>query len=304
MDRLAAMQVFVRVVETGGLSAAGRALGLAPSSVSRRIGELEDVLGVRLLQRTTRRLSLTEAGESYYERSRDILRAVDEATQSVSERRAGPTGVLRLTAPTSIASRHIAPAVADFQKRFPAVGIAMSVNDRLVDIVGEGFDLALRLGRLEDSSFIARKICETRRVVCASPEYLKRAGRPDRPEHLADHACLTFRRHPGANPWRFRADGKKKTVRVTGPFFADDGETLVAAACSGLGIVLLPEWLVGPEIDAGRLTEILTDTPTDPPRTPLHALYAPNPYVAPKVRAFVDFLVDRFAQNYAGRQQD
>lgn len=299
MDGLAAMQVFVRVVETGGLSAAGRALGLAPSSVTRRIGELEAMLGVRLLRRTTRKLSLTEAGETYYERSRDIVRAVEEANLAVTEKRAGPSGILRVTVPASVARLHVAPAVAAFHVRFPAVKVVMSVTDRMVDIVGEGLDVAIRSGRLEDSSLIARKLGEARRLVCASPAYLKRAGRPKRPDELSDHACLTFRTHPGTNLWRFGDAKAAIEVRATGPFFADDGQTLVAAASAGLGLILVPEWLVGGEISHGRLLEVLADTPPDPATTPLYAIYPPGPYLAPKVRAFVDFLAGRFSRDYA-----
>lgn len=298
MDRLAAMQVFVRVVEVGGLSAAGRALGLAPSSVSRRIGDLEDMLGVRLLQRTTRKLSLTEAGETYYERSRDIVRAVDEANLAVTEKRAGPSGVLRVTVPASGARRHIAPAIAAFQGQYPAVRVVMLVTDRMVDIVGEGLDVAIRAGKLDDSSLIARKVGEGRRMVCAGPSYLKRAGRPQRPDDLSDHACLTFRSHPGTNLWRFGKGKAAIEVRATGPFFADDGEALVAAACAGLGLVLVPEWLAGGEIGRGRLVEVLADYPPDPASTSLYAIYPPGPYIAPKVRAFIDFLAGRFSRDY------
>ena len=301
MDSLAAMQVFVRVVETGGLSAAGRSLGLAPSSVSHRIAELEAMLGVKLLHRTTRKLSLTEAGETYYERALDIVGAVVEANLAVTEVRARPGGLLRLAVPASVAGRHMAPAVATFHGLYPAVRVAMSVTDRLVDIVGEGQDLAIRVGRLEDSSLIARKLGQARRLDCASPAYLKRAGRPAHPEALGSHACLTFRSHPGGNLWRFQNGPKKTEVRVTGPLFADDGATLVAAACAGLGIVLVPEWLVGREIFSGDLVEVLTDQTADPPTTPLHAVYAPGPYMAPKIRAFVDFLAGRFASGYAWR---
>lgn len=302
MDTLAAMQVFVRVAETGGLTAAGRVLGLAPSSVSRRISELEDMLGVRLLHRTTRKLSLTEAGEIYYERTRDIVRAVEEVNLAVTEERASPSGILRVTVPASVARLHVAPAVAAFHARYPAVKVVMSVSDRLADIVDQGLDVAIRIGPLEESSLIARKVGESRRLVCAGPSYLKRAGRPLRPDELTDHACLTFRGHPGGNPWRFR-DGEATTeVRATGPFFADNGEVLVAAACAGLGLVLAPEWLVGEEIGRGRLVEVLADHPPDPAATPLHAVYPPGPYIAPKVRAFVDFLAGRFSRNYAWRE--
>ena len=294
MDNLAAMRVLVRVVETSGFSAAGRALGMATSSVSRRIGELEDLLGVRLLHRTTRKLSLTEAGAAYYERAQGIVRAVEEANLAVTQERAAPSGILRLTVPASVARRHLIPAVAAFQAQHPAVKVVMSVTDRMADLVDEGWDIAIRAGRLEDSSLIARKIGEGRRLVCASPDYLRRAGRPRRPIELSDHACLTFRSHPGSNLWRFRKGGTVSEVRATGPFFADDGEALVAAACAGLGLVLLPVWLLGEELGRGRLEAVLGDYAPDPATTPLHAVYAPGPYVAPKVRAMIDFLIERF----------
>ncbi len=299
MDKLVAMQVFVRVVETGSLSAAGQSLGLAPSSVSRRVVELEGLLGVRLLRRTTGSLSLTEAGETYFERSREILRAVEEANLAVTESRAKPSGTLRITVPASIARRHMAPAIAAFQARYPAVRVAMSVTEHVVDTVGEGLDMAIRTGRLEDSSLVARKLGEARRLVCASPSYLERAGRPERAEDLADHACLTFRGDPGSNSWGFRRGEARIEVRATGPFFADDSESLVAAACAGLGVALLPEWLLGPEIAGGRLVEVLSDHPPAPSRTPLYAVYAPGPCTPPKVCALVDFLADRFSRSSA-----
>lgn len=302
MDTLAAMRVFASVVETGGLSAAGRVLGLAPSSVSRRIGELEGSLGVRLLQRTTRKLSLTEAGETYYERARDIVRAVEDATLAVTEKRAGPSGVLRVTVPSSVARLHLVAAVAAFQSQFEAVRVVLSVTDRVADLVGEGLDVAIRVGQLEDSSLTARKVGEARRLVCASPAYLERAGEPGHPAELADHACVTFRRHPGSNLWRFQRDGEAFEVRASGPFFADDGDALVAAAGAGLGLILLPEWLVGPDITSGRLVEVLKDYTVDPALTPLYAVFAPGPYVAPKVRAFVDYLAGRFAGDYVWRE--
>lgn len=298
MDNLAAMQVFVRVVETGGLSAAGRAMALAPSSISRRISELEAGLGVTLLHRTTRKLSLTEAGQTYYERTRDIVQAVEDANLAVTEKRGEPSGILRMTVPASVARRHVAPAVATFQMQYPKVRVVMRVTDRMVDLVEEGLDVAIRIGQLEDSSLIARKLGEGRRLVCASPAYLKRAGEPGRPEQLSDHACLTLRTHPGSNPWRFRKGGQVTEIRATGPFFADDGETLVAAACAGLGLILMPEWLVGLEIRSGRLEEVLSDYAAAPETTPLYAVYPPGPYVAAKVRAFVDFLAGRFSRNY------
>ena len=298
------MQLFVRVVETGRLSAAGRTLGLAPSSVSRRMSELEEMLGVRLLQRTTRKLSLTEAGEIYFERCRDIVEAVEEANLLVTERRAGPSGTLRITVPASVARLHIAPAVVAFQKLYPAIRVVINVTDRIVDMIGEGLDVGLRVGPLDDSSLIARKVADARRLVCAAPEYLERAGRPTSPDELSDHACLTFRSHPGSNVWGFRSGNSLAKVRVTGPFFADDGETLVAAACAGVGLVVAPEWLVGVEISNGSLVEVPLDHSPDPETTSLYAVFPPGPYIPPNVRAFVDFLAERFSRDYAWRPKN
>lgn len=294
MDKLAALQVFVKVVETGGLSSASRALGLAPSSVTRRIRELEDYHGVTLLHRTTRKLSLTEAGETYFEQVKDIVQAVEEADLSVTHKRAEPTGTLSITVPSSLAGRHVAPAVAAFHQQYPKIRVVMRVTDRVVDLVEAGLDIALRAGRLEDSSLIARKIGQVRRVLCASPTYLKRAGHPTKPEHLVEHACLTHRTHPGSNVWRFRKDKKVTEVQATGPLFADDGETLVAAACAGLGLILAPEWLIGD----GRLEATLPGFAAEPETMPLYAVYAQAAYTPPKVRAFVDFLRGRFSQDY------
>jgi len=301
MDKLAAMQVFVKVVETGALSAAGRALGLAPPSISRRISELEDFLGVRLLQRTTRSLSLTEAGEAYYERSRQIVQAVEEANLSVTEIRADPSGTLRITVSASVARLHIAPAIAAFQMRYPKVRAVVQVSDRLVDMIEDGLDVAIRIGRLEDSSLIARKLGAAKRLVCASPAYLDRASKPRNPTDLKNHACLSYRTHAGSSLWRFRKGKNDYNVHVSGPYYADDGETLVAGACAGLGVVLTPEWLVGEAIADGRLVEVLKGFTPKPEDTPLYAMYAPGPYTSPKIRAFVDFLAARFSKGYNWR---
>lgn len=297
MDRFTAMQVFVRVVETESLSAAGRALGLAPSSVSRWLSELEARLGVTLMRRTTRQLSLTQAGEIYFERARAILASVDQAELALTTERTAPSGVLRVNAPASIAARHIAPAVTELHAAHPALDVVLSVTDRMVDLIGEGFDVVLRIGAIADSDLRARKLGEARRIVCASPSYLDRAGRPTRPEQLADHACLTLRRHPGRNLWQFRQRGRDHEVYATGPLVADDGETLLSAATAGMGIVLVPDWLAGPAIVDGRLKEILTGYQPQPAVSPLHALFAPGPHIAPKVRVFIDLLVDRFSRD-------
>ncbi|MEE8545010.1 MAG: LysR family transcriptional regulator [Alphaproteobacteria bacterium] len=295
MDTVAGMRIFAGVVESGSFSAAGRQVGLAPSSVSRRIGDLEDELGARLFHRTTRKLSLTEAGQIYFERAARILIEIDEAKLAVARSDGAPSGVLRLTAPASVARRHIVPALGDFQARYPAVQIVLSMTDRLVDLVEDRFDLAIRLGAQSDSSLIARKIGSGRRFVAASPAYLDRAGVPGTPAELADHNCLTFRSHRGSNLWRFRGGRGESQVRVTGSLFSDNGEALCAAAVSGLGLILVPEWLTGSEVKQGRLRELLSGWRALPEATPLYAVYPHQRHLPAKVRSFIDFLAQRFA---------
>ncbi len=295
MDSVAGMRIFVRVVDAGSFSAAGRQLGVAPSSVSRRISDLEYELGARLFHRTTRKLSLTEAGRLFHERAAQILVEVEEAKLAISQIGGAPSGILRLTVPASIGRLHIAPALAAFQERFPAIQIVLSMTDRLVDLVDEGFDLAIRVGRQRDSSLIARRIGWGRRVVCGSPSYLEKAGMPKVPADLADHNCLTFRSHPGSNLWSFRGPKGASKVRVSGGLFADNGEALCAAAVAGLGLILVPNWLVGIEIRRGRLRQVLGKFQVVPEASPLYAVYPHQRHLPPKVRAFVDFLVERFA---------
>lgn len=299
METLSSIRIFARVVETGSFSAASRQLGMAPSSVSRQIGELEYDLGARLFHRTTRKLSLTEAGRLYHGHAQRILLEVEEARLAVSETGDAPSGILRVTLPASLGRLHLAPALAIFHQRTPAVRTVLSVTDRLVDLVEEGFDLAIRVGRLRDSSLIARKIGSARRVVCGAPQYLKKAGTPMTPGELAGHSCLTFRSHPGVNAWRFGGPKGTSVVRVSGVMFANDGDTLTAAATAGMGLVLLPLWLVGREIKQGRLREVLADYRPDPADTPLYAVYPHQKHLPAKVRVFVDFLAQRF-----GRETD
>ncbi len=294
MESLAGMRAFVRAVDTGSFSAAGRLVGAAPSSVSRQIGELEADLGATLFHRTTRKISLTEAGEIYYRRAARFVHEIDEARLAVNDVDGAPTGILRITVAASLARLHVAPALVGFHARHRAVDVVLSVTDRMVDIVDEGFDLAIRVGQQRDSSLIARRIGVGRRIVAASPAYLKSRGTPRIPRDLSDHDCLTFRAHPGANVWRFRGPEGAEDVRVSGCLFADDGEALVGAAAAGLGLVLLPEWLLGHELAAGRLTGVLDGYRAVPEETPLYAVHARQLHMPPKTRAFIDFLAERF----------
>ncbi len=298
MDNLTAMRVFARVAEAGSFSAAGRQLGMAPSSVSRRIADLEDALGARLLHRTTRRLSLSEAGEIYLARVERILLDVDEAALAVARSDGAPSGVLRVTVAASLGRLHLAPALAAFQRLNPGVRVVLGATDRLVDLVEEGVDLAVRVGRQRDSSLVARKIGTSRRLACASPDYLRSAGRPRIPADLARHNCLLFRDHPGAAAWRFDGADGVSEVRVSGSLVSNDGQALTAAATAGLGIVLAPEWLLGPDLKAGRLRPLLSKHRVVPDATPLYAVYPHQRHLPGKVRAFVDFLAARFAPPY------
>jgi DNA-binding transcriptional LysR family regulator len=295
MDTIAAIRVFVRVVEAGSFSEAGRQLGLAPSSVSRQIADLEEQLAATLFHRTTRKLSLTEAGHTYFERAMRVIHEVDEAQLAVARLDGSPTGILRVTMPSGVGRFLLADAVPAFCDRYPAVQIVLSMTDRLVDLVDLGLDLAIRLGRQRDSSLVARKIAESPRVVCGSPTYLERHGEPTTPAELADHDCLTWREHPGSNLWRFEGEEGRSEVQASGSLFAANADALAAAAIGGLGLVLLPDWIVGIELREGRLRPVLTSYRTVPAISPIYAVYPRNPHLPPKVRAFIDFLVKRFS---------
>lgn len=295
MDTVAGMRLFTRVVEAGSFSEASRQLGLAPSSVSRQINDLEDSLGVRLFQRTTRKLSLTEAGQILYERATRIIADVDEATLAITQSDGTPGGILRLSVPASLSRRHIVPKVVAFQDRYPQVEVVLLVSDQLLDMIEHRIDLTLRLGALNDSSLVARKIASGRRIVCASPTYVRNAGAPKTPNDLLKHNCLTFRTNPGSNRWEFKnAKGEPSAVSVSGNLYANDGESLVAAAVAGHGIILVPEWLVGYELQQRSLHELLGNHTAIPGNTPLYALYPRQNHLPLKVRAFIDFMVDQF----------
>ena len=297
MDRLAALSLFAKAVETGSFSEAGRQSGLAPSSVSRRIVELEGWVGAALFHRTTRKLNLTDVGRSFYERTRGILLDLEEAKVIAAQLEDHPSGLVRLTIPASM-ERHLTAAICEFQTRWPGVRFTLTFTDRVVDLVGEGYDLAVRIGRLEDSTLRARKITEARRYLCASPRYLDRAGAPQRPQDLAGHNCLIFRTHPGYNVWRFKAGGRTVDIRASGSFSANSGNALINAARDAMGLILAPEWLVRPALANGELVEVLTGNPPVPDRTPLFAVHPYQRFVPPKVKTFVDFLVKRYGKGY------
>jgi len=295
MDSVAGMRILVRVVDAGSFSAAARHLGVAPSSVSRQINELEEDLGAILFARTTRKLSLTEAGQLYYERASGIINDVDEAKLALSQL-GSPSGILRVTVPSGIGRELVVSAVPAFLDEYPAIKIVLSMTDQMVDIVDAGIDVAIRVGRQQDSSFKARKIGESKRVVCASPEYLKNAGIPRTPADLEQHNCVTWRDHPGHNTWAFRGPDGVSKVRVSGSFFAKSADALVAATVAGLGVSLLPDWNMGIELRQKQLRAVLTDYEASPAASPVYAVHAHQRHVPPKIRAFIDFLIETFAK--------
>ncbi len=291
MDRLAAIEAFVAVAEAGSFTAAAAKLRATKSAVSRLVTQLEAQLGARLLHRTTRSLTLTEAGATYFQRGVQILQDLQEADSAVNQLQAAPRGRLRISAPMSFGFLHLAPALPDFLQRFPELTIDLSMNDRLVDLVEEGFDLAVRIASMEDSSLIAKKLAPIRRAVCASPDYFRRRPVPVTPADLERHNCLCYSNAP--KNWRFIDKNRKAwSVEVKGRLTANNGDALRAAALKGAGVINLPTFIIGPDIREGGLVAVLEEfTPDD---LALYAIYPHAGHLSPKVRVFVDFLAARF----------
>lgn len=293
MDLLAAMRLFTTAVDAGSFSEAGRRLGLTPSSVSRQIGGLEAHLCARLLHRTTRRLALTEAGRLFDRRARHILAEAAEATRAVADLDATPRGTLKVNLPVAFGTLQIAPLLPRFLAETPGVELDLTFSDDFVDVIDGGYDVVLRIGALKDSSLIARKLADNRRIIYGSPEYLARHGRPERPEDLAHHRCLLFKYQPGeAQVWRLSRPEGMVEVAVGGPIRANNSTTLTEAAVQGAGLAMLSTWLVGDHVRQGRLVPLFTEYRTTPTgaQSGIFAVYPPARQAAPKVRAFIDFL--------------
>lgn len=287
------MRVFQRVIERGSFAAAADDLGVSPSAVSKLVTRLELRLGVRLINRTTRRLALTHEGEIYLERARDILRAVESAEAEIALTRASPSGQLRVHAFPTFAVDHLSLVLPDFLARYPRITFDFLVTNRSVDLIADNIDIALRVGRLDDLALVASKIVDLTQVVCASPKYLARHGRPVHPSDLARHACLTLSHFPGANRWPFQIDGQLVQVGVKGPVAADSAHMLLKLAIGGMGIIRFGDNVVARTVQEGELEVILQDF-QEPNRFPLWAMLPPGRQRAPKVRLFLDFLIERF----------
>jgi DNA-binding transcriptional LysR family regulator len=288
----AEMAIFERVAERGSFAGAAEDVSLSPSAVAKLITRLEQRLGVRLINRTTRRLALTAEGETYLDRVREILGAIEAAESEITSARGSPRGHLRVHTFPVIAAHELAPALPEFVARYPHITFDFMVTNRSVDLVGENVDVSLRIGPLEDSGLVARKIVDLSRLVCASPDYLARHGRPVKPADLARHACLTLSRNPGSGTWPFRVNGKLTRIEVKGPVSADSADMLLQLAIGGAGILRLSEHVVARSIHDGLLEPLLQDA-QDPQTYPLFALLPPGRHQAPKVRAFIDFLIER-----------
>ncbi len=295
MDRLQAIEVFVKVAELKSFSAAATALSLSRTLVSERVRDLEQELGVRLLQRTTRRVALTEPGAAFLDRVRLGLAAFEEAAAEASSLSAKPRGVLRVNAPMSFGFRHLAPAVGAFMQRFPEVRVELTLTDRLVDLIEDKADVAVRIGELRDSSLIARKLANCRMLLCASPAYLKRMGAPKHPDEIKDHVCLFYTYWLDGDEWRFKRKNEEVVVHVgQAALRSNNGDAIAEAAAEGAGIALQPNFITGPLIKQGRLVQLLPAW-----RAAEFGVYAVHPqsqFVPAKSRAFIDHLAKTYAK--------
>lgn len=293
MDRLAGMQVFVRVVESGSFSAAARAVGATQSTISKQVAALEDHLGCLLLQRTTRSLTLTEDGRSFYELSLNALDAVAQAESAVGRQRGRATGRLRLACAGVFGRLHVIPRLEAFMARHPDIEIDLVMHDRFTDLIEEGVDLALRVGKVHDGGLIARQIGVSRRVVVATPDYLARHGTPLHPADLSGHRCLLYGGLAGGPVWTFAGPEGEIAQPVSGPVRVDNTEAVLAAALHGLGIANVPIWhFIKGEIETGQVQVLLQ--PFAMPAAPISAVYPSRRFLAPKVRAAIDFFAAAF----------
>ena len=294
MNRFQDLEAFVAVVESGSFTLAAERLGAAKSAVSRRVSALEARLGAELLRRTTRRLSLTDTGRSFYEHSRRILADLDEAEAAAAQAHGELSGTLKVALPLSFGVRHMAAPVAEFSRRHPRVSFALDLNDRRVDLVDEGMDLALRIGRLKDSSLIARRLFDAHTALVASPAYLEAHGVPERPDDLTEHGFLAYSNL--AEPTRLvgrDAQGERFDIEVTACLSASSGDFVAEQAKAGRGIALQPTFIVGAAIERGDLVTLLDDCCW--PETPAYAVYPPTRHLSYRVRAFIDFLAEWFS---------
>ncbi|MGB5557022.1 MAG: LysR family transcriptional regulator [Paracoccaceae bacterium] len=294
MDRLTEMEAFATVVDQGGFTDAAKKMGISKSAVSKHVSSLEARLGARLLNRTTRRVSPTEIGLAYYDRARRVLNDAGEADSLVTAMQSAPSGLLRISVATDFGVNHLSPILGEFLQEFPDITVNMVLNNRYVELISEGFDMAIRIGELEDSTLRARKLTETTKRMVGSPEYFKKYGRPQKIDDLNEHKLLHYSNQANNAVWKLTApSGEKRQVRTAGWLTVNDGQSLLNAAISGLGIAYLPSFLYAEALAQGLVEEAIPDLPID--TQGIYAVYPPGRFTQPKVRAFIDFLVQAFA---------
>lgn len=294
------LQLVVELVRAGGMSAAARELGVTPAAVSKRLAQIEARLGVRLVNRSTRRLSLTAEGEVYLENARRILGEIEDLDQLIASRQDSPRGLLKVNAPLGFGRSYIAPAIAEFAHKYPEVSLQLQLTDSPADFVQDAVDVAVRFGDLPDTRLIARKIAPNRRLVCASPGYLKAHGTPATPHDLARHQCIVLRQNEAAyGLWRFTKGRRSETVKVRGNLSSNDGEVTLTWGLAGLGILQRAEWDLARYLRSGRLVQVLEDYAL--PQADIYAVFPERHHLSAKVRVFVDFLVAYFRKGAEDR---
>ncbi len=294
MDRLTEMEAFATVVDQGGFTDAARKMGISKSAVSKHVSSLEARLGARLLNRTTRRVSPTEIGLAYYDRALRVLSDAGEADALVSSMQSEPSGLLRISVAADFGVNHLSPILGTFLDEFPEISVNMMLDNRYVELISEGFDMAIRIGDLEDSTLRARKLTETSKRMIASPNYIQKYGRPGRIDDLNAHKLLHYSSQAGGSVWKLTApSGEKRQVRTAGGLSVNDGQSLLNAAISGLGIAYLHSYLYAGAMAKGLVEDVIPDLPVE--TQGIYAVYPPGRFTQPKVRAFIDFLVHSFA---------
>ena len=301
MDQFKQLSTFVDVAARGSLSAAARAEGVAPAMIGRRLDALEERLGVKLLQRTTRKLALTNEGLAFLEDCQRILADLENAEAAVSERSAKPSGHLLISAPAGFGRQHVAPLIPSFLAEHREMSVTLNLNDRVVDLIGEGIDVAIRIAALSDSSLVGVKLADNRRVVVASPAYLRRHGKPKMISDLANHNCLAISSEGSQRGWTFRQNGKNVTLKVSGNMVCNDGAVLHDWALAGKGLAWRSMWEVGTAIEAGKLVTVLDEFAA--PGNDIYAVFAQRRHLPLRIRAFVDFLRHAYAQPDYWRQR-
>ncbi|AYO11069.1 LysR family transcriptional regulator [Vibrio campbellii] len=291
MDQLSAMRAFVRVVQTGSFSATGREMNTSQTTISKKVAALEKKIGVKLLARSSRDHALTPAGAKYYQTCVDILGELDEAEAEARSEVASPQGTIRISAPVAFGRILLAPIMAEFFQRYPDIKVDLQLSDQHTDLISDGIDVAIRAKQLEDSTLIARHLFDNPMLVLAAPSYLQQHGEPKNPEDLKQHNCLVYSRMKDINVWRFTKQNQKHAIAVNGNFQSDNGDVLLEVALTGMGIVILPIWMVEDHLKEGRLTQLMSDYTGQ--NLPFNAVYLQSRYTPLKVRCLIDYLKEK-----------